>query len=89
MQWRVYHLAENRDRGYKVFEPSFQMDFIVNSFNQYAQSDRFWSPDSRYLVYADRDPALVERVWLVDTWSEDGNQAMLVDEGAIGLWSWN
>ncbi|GIK43506.1 MAG: hypothetical protein BroJett011_73390 [Chloroflexota bacterium] len=89
MQWRVYHMAENRDRGYKVFEPSFQMNFIVNSFNQYAQSDRFWSPDSRYLVYADRDPALVERVWLVDTWSEDGNQAMLVDEGAIGLWSWN
>lgn len=89
MQWRVYHLAENRDRGYKVFEPSFQMNFIVNSFNQYAQSDRFWSPDSRYLVYADRDQSLVERVWLIDTWAEDGSQALLVDEGAIGLWSWN
>jgi Tol biopolymer transport system component len=89
MQWRVYHLAENRDRGYKMFDPSFQMNFIVNSFNQYAQSDRFWSPDSRYLVYADRDHLRVERVWLIDTWAEDGAQALLVDEGAIGLWSWN
>jgi dipeptidyl aminopeptidase/acylaminoacyl peptidase len=89
MQWRVFNLAENQDRGYKVFEPSFQMDFMVNSFNQYAQSDRFWSPDSRYLVYADRDPLLVERVWLIDTWAEDGNEALPVAEGAIGLWSWN
>jgi dipeptidyl aminopeptidase/acylaminoacyl peptidase len=89
MQWRVYHLAEGRDRGFKMFQPSFQMRFIVSSFNQYVQSDRFWSPDSRYLVYADRDQTLVERVWLIDTWTEDGSQAILIDEGAIGLWSWN
>ncbi|MBI1877718.1 MAG: DPP IV N-terminal domain-containing protein [Chloroflexi bacterium] len=89
MQWRVYNLTENRDRGYKMFHPSFQMNFVISSFNQYAQSDRFWSPDSRYLVYADRDQALIERVWLIDTWAEDGNQAILVDEGAIGLWSWH
>lgn len=88
MQWRVYNLAKKKDRGFKMFHPSFQMNFMVSSFNQYAQSDRFWSPDSRYLVYADRDQALVERVWLIDTYSEDGNQATLVDKGAIGLWSW-
>jgi TolB protein len=89
MQWRVYNLSENKDRGFKMFRPSFQMNFMVSSFNQYAQSDRFWSPDSRYLVYADRDQTLVERVWLIDTWAEDGSQAILVDKGAIGLWSWN
>jgi hypothetical protein len=89
MQWRVYNFSENKDRGFKMFRPSFQMNFMVSSFNQYAQSDRFWSPDSRYLVYADRDQTLVERVWLIDTWAEDGSQAILVDKGAIGLWSWN
>ena len=89
MQWRVYDLANEQDRGFKMFHPSFQMRFMISSFNQYAQSDRFWSPDSRYLVYADRDPANVERVWLVDTRAEDRTQAILVDEGAIGLWSWN
>lgn len=89
MQWRVYDLVGGRDRGYKMFHPSFQMRFMISSFNQYAQSDRFWSPDSRYLVYADRDQRLVERVWLIDTWAEDGSQVLLVDEGAIGLWSWN
>ena len=89
MQWRVYDWVTERDRGFKMFHPSLQMNFMVSSFNQYAQSDRFWSPDSRYLVYADRDRGMVERVWLIDTWSEDGTEAILVDEGAIGLWSWN
>jgi Tol biopolymer transport system component len=89
MQWRVFDLEREQDRGFKMFHPSFQMRFMISSFNQYAQSDRFWSPDSRYLVYADRDQAMVERVWLIDTWAEDGSQSLLVDEGAIGLWSWN
>lgn len=88
MQWRVVELAGGQDRGFAMFHPSFQMDFMVSSFNQYAQSDRFWSPDGRYLVYADRDPSLVERVWLIDTGSEEG-VTTLVDTGAIGLWSWN
>lgn len=89
MQWRVYDLAKKKDRGFKMFHPSFQMQFIIASFNQYAQSDRFWSPDSRYLVYADSDKQLVERVWLVDTWDQNGHNTTLVDTGAIGLWSFH
>jgi hypothetical protein len=64
------------------------MRFAIHSFNQYAQSHRFWSPDGRYLVYADRDRALVERVWLVDTWAERGADPIPVDAGSIGFWSW-
>ena len=89
LQWRMYDLVQDRDRGFEAFFPSFHMRFMVGSFNQYAQSDRFWSPDSRYLVYADRDPKLVERVWLIDTWAERGAEPILVDEGSIGIWSWN
>ncbi|HBY92744.1 MAG: hypothetical protein M5U01_28005 [Ardenticatenaceae bacterium] len=88
MQWRVYDVAGQRDRGYTAFQPSSQMRFVIHSFNQYAQSDHFWSPDGRYLVYADRDRALVERVWLVDTWAEKGSDPILVGEGSIGFWSW-
>ena len=61
----------------------------IGSFNQYAQSHRFWSPDGRYLVYAERTPDLIERVWLIDTRSEDGSNASLIGEGTIGFWSWN
>ena len=87
-QWRVYDLATNQDRGFSAFLPSFPMRMMIGSFNQYAQSDRFWSPDGRYLTYADRDRALVERVWLVDTQAPRGADPILVDEGVIGVWSW-
>jgi TolB protein len=89
MQWRVIDLSTDQDRGFTAFYPTPLMRFVVHSFNQYAQSHRFWSPDGRYLVYADRDRALAERVWLVDTWAEKGDDPILVDAGSIGIWSWN
>ena len=88
MQWRVYDVVRGKDKGYKTFNPSLQMKFVMASFNQYAQSHRFWSPDGRYLVYANRDILQAERIWLIDTWNEDGNNAILVDEGTMGFWSW-
>ncbi len=88
MQWRVFDLAEARDRGFAVFHPSPLMRFVIHSFGQYAQSHRFWSPEGRYLVYAERDEQGRDRVWLVDTEAEKGADPILVDEGSIGFWSW-
>jgi Tol biopolymer transport system component len=88
LQWRVYDLETGQDRGYNAFTPSYQTEYVMSSFPQYAQSDRFWSPDSRYLVYADRDKSQVERVWLVDTLAEKGAPPLLVGEGTFGIWSW-
>ena len=89
MQWRVFDVVNGEDRGFKSFNPSLQMRFVMASFNQYAQSHRFWSPDGRYLVYASRDEILRrEQVGLVDTWAEDGTQTIFVAEGTMGFWSW-
>jgi TolB protein len=88
MQWRVYDLAGDLDRGFAAFNPSYQMRYVVSSFNQYAQSHRLWSPDGRYLVYADQDDARVERIWMVDTFAERGTDPILVAEGSMGFWSW-
>lgn len=89
LQWRVYDLEWQQDRGYGAFTPSYQTQYVMSSFNQYAQSHRFWSPDSRYLVYADRDEHQVERIWLIDTWAEQEAPPLLVGEGTFGAWSWN
>lgn len=88
MQWRVYDLAEDLDRGFAAFNPSYQMRYVISSFNQYAQSHRLWSPDGRYLVYADQDGDRVERIWMVDTFAERGADPILVAEGSMGFWSW-
>jgi dipeptidyl aminopeptidase/acylaminoacyl peptidase len=87
-QWRAYDLTRDEDRGFTAFVPSAQMRFIMSSFNQYAQSHRFWSPDSRYLAYADRDSVLVERVWLIDTWANKWADPIFISEGTVGIWSW-
>ena len=88
MQWRVYDFAEDLDRGFAAFNPSYQMLYVVSSFNQYAQSHRLWSPDGRYLIYADQDDARVERIWMVDPFAERGADPILVAEGSMGFWSW-
>ncbi|MGD8406896.1 MAG: DPP IV N-terminal domain-containing protein [Anaerolineales bacterium] len=87
MQWRVFDLTQDVDRGFAAFNPSYQMRYVVSSFNQYAQSHRLWSPDGRYLVYADQDDARVERIWMVDTFAERGTDPILVAEGSMGFWS--
>lgn len=91
MQWRTYDVDRQVDRGFTAFHPSPLMEFMIHSFNQYAQSHSVWSPDGRYLVYADRDHRLMDRVWLVDTLApaaEGGTDPILIDEGSFGIWSW-
>jgi TolB protein len=88
-QWRVFDLITGQDRGFAMFSPTPLMWFALGSFNQFAQSHRFWSPDGRFLVYADRDPKLLDRVWLVDTRSTSGADPILVAEGSLGYWSWH
>lgn len=89
LQWRVVDLIEGEERGYNVFNPSFQMRYVLGSFDQYAQSHRFWSPDGRYLVYGDQNEERVQRIHLVDTLAERGTQPIFIDEGTIGFWSWD
>lgn len=88
MQWRVYDLAAETDRGFAAFNPSYQMRYVISSFNQYAQSHRLWSPDGRYLVYADQADTGIERIWMVDTFAERGTDPIPVAEGSMGFWSW-
>jgi Tol biopolymer transport system component len=89
MQWRVIEVESQVDAGFASFRPSPGMAFMINSFNQYAQSDRFWSPDGHYLVYADRDETFVDRIWLVDTGNLNDRDPIFVDEGAFGIWSFH
>ncbi|MEZ4513172.1 MAG: hypothetical protein R3C62_14985 [Chloroflexota bacterium] len=88
VQWRVVDVATGEDRGYKMFDPTLALRFTLNSFSQYAQSHRLWSPNGRYLTYADRDFNGTERVWLIDTWAEAAADPILVDKGSLAFWSW-
>jgi TolB protein len=94
MQWRILKTAEVfetsavSDRGLALFNPTPLMRFAVNTFNQYAQSHRFWSADGRYLVYAERDKENQDTIWAIDTWADAHSQPIFIDDGTIGYWSW-
>ncbi|MCB9161797.1 MAG: PD40 domain-containing protein [Caldilineaceae bacterium] len=87
-QWRTYTLETDQDRGFAAFNPSYHMRMVIGSFNQYAQSHRVWSADSRYLVYANVDALAQEQVWIVDTHAPRGTKPRFIAEGALGVWSW-
>ena len=87
-QWRVVDVTTGEDRGYKMFDPAPALRFTLNSFSQYAQSHRLWSPNGRYLTYADRDFNGNERVWLIDTWARTAIDPIFVDRGSLAFWSW-
>lgn len=88
VQWRTVDVESGEDRGFAPFNPSGHMRAILGSFNQYGQSHRLWSPDGRYLVFADVDSLRVERIWLVDTLAPKGEAAIFISTGALGYWSW-
>ena len=88
MQWRVFDTVDGQDRGFTAFHPSPLMRFLVHSFDQYAQSHRFWSPDSRYLVYADRDDRGTDHVKLIDVGGMKDADPIVAADGSIGIWSW-
>ena len=88
-QWRVYDFENAAERGYPAFNPTPHLRMIIGSFNQYAQSHRFWSADGRYLLYTDRDKALTERIWVVDTLAEEREEPIFVAQGSLGVWSWD
>jgi hypothetical protein len=87
MQWRAYDLVTDVDVGFKLFHPTPLMRFDIASFNQYAQSHRFWSADGRYLVYTNRDSGNRDQVWVIDTRDTEDNEPIFIDEGSLAYWS--
>jgi dipeptidyl aminopeptidase/acylaminoacyl peptidase len=87
-QLRLLDLRRETDRGLELFSPSPLMRFALNSFNQYAQSHRFWSADGRYFVYAARESDNRDKIWVIDMRAGEESRPVFIDEGSIGYWSW-
>ena len=87
MQWRIVDTETSIDRGFEPFNPTPQFRFIMASFNQYAQSHRLWSPNSRYLLFTERSGETDDTIWMLDT-SSDSPNGIWVAEGSLAFWSW-
>lgn len=88
MTWHVYDLVRGTRFDLNTFEPTQAFLYLVQYFDQFAQSIALWSPDSRALVYAG-EPLVGERgVYIVDALTQHA-EPTFVGPGEFAIWSWH
>lgn len=88
LTWHVLDLATHTNRVLVAFTPTAEMAYLVAFFDQFAQSHRVWSPDSRYLVYSDNPADGPPTINLIDA-TDPAAEPIIVAEGQVGVWSFN
>lgn len=84
--WSVLDVNTGATRRYGAFVPTRDMLYLLVYFDQFAQSHRLWSPDSRYLIYAEVTPSNEPVISLLDTTQSNAVPFSLAS-GFIGIWS--
>ncbi|MBL8163553.1 MAG: PD40 domain-containing protein [Anaerolineae bacterium] len=88
LSWSILNIETGRVRRYGAFTPTNEMIYLLSFFDQFAQSHRLWSPDSRYLLYAERAVDGSPVLSLLDTAQAD-TVPLSITQGVIGIWSYN
>jgi TolB protein len=86
--WHVIDLEHNRTIDLNTFKPTDSFIYLMQYFDQFAQSVALWSPDSTALVYTGQ-PLIGERgVYVIDT-QDAAAQPRFVGPGDFAIWSWH
>lgn len=87
LSWSVIDIETSAVRRYPSFIPTDPMIYLLRYFDQFAQSHRVWSPDSRYLLTSTLSPESGRPVITALDATIDGSTPFEVVEGVIGIWS--
>lgn len=85
LAWSVLNIEDESVNRYGAFIPTEPMIYILSYFDQFAQSHRIWSPDSRHLLYSEMTPD-GPVINLLDATQAD-SVPFSVAQGFIGIWS--
>jgi TolB protein len=85
LAWSVLDIDTRVTHRYGGFLPTREMIYLLTYFDQFAQSHRVWSPDSRHLIYGEitADRPVIS---ILDTQQADTLPFTIAD-GFIGVWS--
>jgi len=79
LRWYVIEPATENVTAYNQFIATHQQAYYLQFFDQFAQTDRVWSPDSRYIVYAETNQDFtIPSVKLLDTTQPDAEPITLL-----------
>ena len=86
--WSVANVADGTCIAFPSFTPTDSFLLVVPYFDQYAQSLSLWSPDGRYLLFADVDEFGRPAIRVLDT-LQPLLPARGLAEGTFAVWSWH
>jgi Tol biopolymer transport system component len=85
--WHVVNVANGAITDLNTFEPSESLLYVIQYFDQFAQSIALWSPDSRWLVYTGKPLLGKQGVYIIDT-QQPAAPPQYVGSGEFAIWSW-
>jgi TolB protein len=88
LAWSVIDIPTGSTRRYGSWLPTREMVYLLSFFDQFSQSHRIWSPDSRYLVFSETNADNRSSISLLDTTQADSVPLSIAD-GLIAIWSYN
>jgi Tol biopolymer transport system component len=88
LTWSVTNIANGTVVTFPPFTPTDSFLQVIPYFDQYAQSLSLWSPDGRYLLFADTDEFNRPTIRVLDT-TQPPLPARRLAEGTLAIWSWH
>lgn len=90
LAWSVLRVEDDRVHRYGSYIPTREMVYILQYFDQFAQSHRIWSPDSTHILYSEvvSNGTSKPVINLLDVTRQD-SVPLSVAEGIIGIWSFD
>ena len=85
--WHVIDMATGAIVDLSTFEPSTSFLYVLQYFDQFAQSIAVWSPDSRRLVYTGQPLIGEPGVYVIDV-QQPAAPPQYVGSGEFAIWSW-
>ncbi len=85
LSWTILDVGSGGVRRYGAFTPTSDELYILSFYDQFGQSHRIWSPDSRHLVYSELDSDGVPQIMLLDT--QSNFVPLSVAQGLVAVWS--
>lgn len=85
--WSVIDVASGEVTRFARFFPTVSQYAVYQYFDQYAQSHRVWSPDSRFIVYAE-EASSGPLIRLLDT-HQPGQEPLTIMQGREAVFSFD
>ncbi len=84
--WGVLNIVSGINLALDTFVPTYEMGYMMSYFDQFSQSHRIWSPDSRFIVYSALEGEEEKPIIAILDIDAQGSSKTIA-EGVFAVWS--